>query len=387
MKISFFHDHRLRQKDNIYYSLGGLSSDVLERYTDIFGEIDVVCRKQDFLENEKLEEYSLTSNEKSNIVGLSSISIFDLLLETSEKKRIKEVVRNSDGIIVRLPSIIGLIACKEAYKLNIPVFVEMVADVWSSYWYHSTLGKIFAIPLESLNKKMIKKADFVLYVTGSYLQSKYPTNGEKIGCSDVVLPDKNVNFVERYNEKKEPKITIGTLAAVNVKYKGQKSMIDAIPILKEKGIDVEYQIVGSGNDSFLRKIAKKNNVEENVKFMGSINHSEVFSWLQTLDIYIQPSKQEGLPRAVVEAMSTGLFCMGANTGGIPELISPDYIFSNNRNNHMEIAEIIENLNINKMKIAGKNNFDKSINFRNSKLKDKRNNFYLEYKNYLIERNR
>ena len=49
------------------------------------------------------------------------------------------------------------------------------------------------------------------------------------------------------------------------------------------------------------------------------------SLLSEADIYIQPSLTEGLPRAVVEAMSTALPCIGFNTGGIPELIEPNFV--------------------------------------------------------------
>ena len=52
----------------------------------------------------------------------------------------------------------------------------------------------------------------------------------------------------------------------------------------------------------------------------------MFEWLDDMDLYIQPSLQEGLPRAVVEAMSRGLPALGAHTGGIPELLGEDCIF-------------------------------------------------------------
>ena len=42
--------------------------------------------------------------------------------------------------------------------------------------------------------------------------------------------------------------------------------------------------------------------------------------LDTCDIYVQPSLQEGLPRALIEAMSRGCPCIGARTAGIPELL-------------------------------------------------------------------
>jgi len=43
-------------------------------------------------------------------------------------------------------------------------------------------------------------------------------------------------------------------------------------------------------------------------------------WLDDVDLYLQPSLQEGLPRALIEAMSRGCPAIGSTTGGIPELL-------------------------------------------------------------------
>ena len=49
----------------------------------------------------------------------------------------------------------------------------------------------------------------------------------------------------------------------------------------------------------------------------------VLNWLDDIDIYVQPSFQEGLPRALVEAMSGGRPAFASTTGGIPELLPAD----------------------------------------------------------------
>jgi glycosyltransferase involved in cell wall biosynthesis len=48
----------------------------------------------------------------------------------------------------------------------------------------------------------------------------------------------------------------------------------------------------------------------------------VRDWLDRIDIYLQPSRQEGLPRALIEAMARACPALGSTAGGIPELLAP-----------------------------------------------------------------
>lgn len=120
-------------------------------------------------------------------------------------------------------------------------------------------------------------------------------------------------------------LKIVTTAAVNVRYKGQQYVIQAIPKLNKIGIRVEYHIIGEGDSSYLRDVAKRCGVEDQVVFQGRLPLKEVFNLLDEVDVYIQPSLQEGLPRSVIEALSRGCLAIGARTAGIPELLEDEYV--------------------------------------------------------------
>ena len=65
----------------------------------------------------------------------------------------------------------------------------------------------------------------------------------------------------------------------------------------------------------------------------------VLEWLNDVDIYIQPSRQEGLPRALIEAMSRGCPAFGSTAGGIPELLSPECLHQ--PGDYVRLAGLIE----------------------------------------------
>ena len=102
-------------------------------------------------------------------------------------------------------------------------------------------------------------------------------------------------------------------------------------------------------------------------------HEQMFSWLDEMDLYIQPSLQEGLPRAVMEAMSRGLPAIGAQTGGIPELLGEEYIFQ--RKGIDVIASMLTAITPIEMERMAMRNFEKAKDFQKETLDKRRYEFY------------
>ena len=82
--------------------------------------------------------------------------------------------------------------------------------------------------------------------------------------------------------------------------------------------------------------------------------------LKETDVYVQPSKTEGLPRAVIEAMSVGCYVIGTNVGGIPELLNENNLFKYNKPS--DFSQILTSLTKEIMKENAVNNFNKSKNY-------------------------
>lgn len=318
MNCLFVHDFRSYKKNDEFYTTN-LSYEIFrKRYLKIFRKINILnrCGRMDVKENEN--NYVKASGK--NVEFIDEIEIFNAVTFLKKYSEIKNTVNRNieknDFIIIRLDSFLGLIAAKYCRKNRKKYLIEVVGCVFDSFWNKGMLGKIIAIPLYFITKYEIKNAPYVVYVTSNFLQTRYPTFGKKTNISNVELIDKHDKTLMRRFEKiekieniDEHIFDIVTIAAVNVKYKGQDTVIKTISYLKKKGYkNYRFNIIGGGNNSYLKKLAKKLNVEEQVIFYGSVRHEEVMEMLKNFDIYIQPSKQEGLPRALIEGMSCGLLC-------------------------------------------------------------------------------
>lgn len=256
---------------------------------------------------------------------------------------------------------------------------------WDSYWNYSLKGKIVAPIAMFSMKKRVAQAPYVLYVTKNFLQKRYPTKGKQINCSNVELIQtdasvltKRLKRIEQKNSKNT--FIIGTAAGLDVLYKGQQYVIKALGKLKKMGfVNFEYQLIGGGTGDYLMQIARECNVENQVKIIGQLPHDKVFTWLDDLDAYIQPSRQEGLPRSMIEAMSRGLPCYGARTAGIPELLDSNFLFSNSKTEIDEIVALLLETYNNKdtqMKQAERN-YKEALKYQRNILVERRTKFFTD----------
>ncbi|MDV2684410.1 glycosyltransferase family 4 protein [Alkalihalophilus lindianensis] len=371
----FVHDHRFPKVESEYYHSYGFDEEFFNRYLSIFDKMAVIGREYNF---------KISSGDKAEKVqpDIEFLTILDLkqLKNKDIRDMINQKIKNSDYLVIRVPSILGLYAVRMAQQYKKPYLIEVVGCPWDAIANKGLTKIIPAAAITHLTKKAIRTSKYTVYVTEEFLERRYPTNGKYIACSNVTLNSVDDNFLSKRLEqidKLEPnKIILGTCATVDVIYKGQQDVIAAIAKLKDEGYYIEYQLVGGGDTSYLKSIAQKYGVAEQVEFVGSLKHEDVFKWLEQIDIYVHPSKQEGLSRAIIEAMSKGCPIFGADAGGIHELIDDDYIFD--KGNIQQIYDIFKSFNQKTMKEQAEENQKNSKKYLKSVLYKRRNGFFKEF---------
>lgn len=101
--------------------------------------------------------------------------------------------------------------------------------------------------------------------------------------------------------------------------KGYTYAIDAMFLLKQKGIHFQYTIIGGMSEEHLFHI-KEMGLSDNITLTGNIPFAEVQSILQRSHLFILPSLEEGIANVVLEAMASGIPVICANAGGMAEAI-------------------------------------------------------------------
>lgn len=380
-KVLFVHDGPLIvNSKNEYYGLD-YNNLVVERYLNLGNEVTFLMRVKKL---EDTSNFSHISNSNFRVIKIPETKdIKNYFKNKSAMENIvKKAVENSDVIIVRLPSMAGMVAYKFAEKAKKKIIVEVVACAFEGYFHHSNIGKIIAPYMYLKTKKIIKKAPFTSYVTNKYLQKKYPNRNNVLACSDVVLSNVNENDLAHRNNKimqmsMTHRYTFGSIGSIDINYKGHRHVIKAISILKEKGYNIEYVIVGNGKKSTLEKLIRKYKLENEVKLVGALPHNEISFFLKKIDLYIQPSDVESHGRVILEAFAVGAPVIGSSTGGIPELLEPSYIFL--KRDVADLVKVIERVlqeNSRSELLDNSNrNFEFVKSYELSKLNSKRNAFY------------
>lgn len=109
--------------------------------------------------------------------------------------------------------------------------------------------------------------------------------------------------------------------------KGLDVAVKASAILKQRGGQFQYTIIGNGDqDEMMRDFIAREGMEDCVSMPGFKPQEEIRRALSEADIFLLPSKtaadgdMEGIPVALMEAMAVGLPVVSTFHSGIPELI-------------------------------------------------------------------
>ncbi len=161
---------------------------------------------------------------------------------------------------------------------------------------------------------------------------------EKIVYIPNGIPDE---FFSQKKSNEENKILF--LGRISPKKKIE-TLIQAIPFLKNKSVEIE--IVGPTEEEYFKeimKIVKELNVEKRVTFSKPVyDLKEKIKKLDSCKIYVLPSRVEGMPQSLIEAMARDKIVIGSDSMAIRDLIKNNktgFLFE--FDNPKSLAEVIE----------------------------------------------
>lgn len=338
MKILYCHDNFYMPATDgkTIYSAGQFPYSYFHPFLEAFDELHVIARHNDLPADADVKALNVASGDRLKFRLMPNINSPAGLIKnySKVKKALAEELDQVDGVIIRAVSDMGWLLYKMAKKRKMPIAMEMAACAWDSTWNHgSPYGKIYA-PIRYVRDKIITlNADYVLYVSHEFLPNRYPTNAQTVFASNVRIErspnkvlDNKLKKIKKLYDGSAP-ITIGLIGTLKNKLKGVQDALEAISKIEDKVTrPIVFRVLGPGDEKPFREIEKKLKLKSTVHYDGLLKSgAEVLKWLDDLDIYIQPSYQEGVPRATIEAMSRAQPAIGSTAGGIPELLAPKWL--------------------------------------------------------------
>lgn len=378
MKVIFSTQAVVEFDGKHYYSNAVQST--YKRYTIFGGEIRCLSH----IKEVDVGTQDLIDENAVQFVGMKKINTLKKYIVDRKynDKLIEKEVAVADVCIAHVPCYHSESVVKYAKEYNKPYLTVVVGCPWDALWNYNYKGKLLAFGSYWTLKKIQKKSQYSIYVTNEFLQHRYPTTGHWIGCSNVNISTGIDGVLERRlsqinnRELSNQILKIGTTAALDVPYKGQIYVIRALAKLKKQGQIFEYHLVGAGHGDKLKAEVRKLGLDDQVYFHGCVEHSRITQFLDELDIYIQPSKQEGLPRATIEAMSRGCLCIGSHIAGIPELLLKEYLFP--KGNVKAIVRILSNISFEDCRKQAVRNYNFAKQYDVDRLNAKRADFLQQF---------
>ena len=363
--------------------------DFWKRYLDVVETVKVVSRlgKADYAQ---VEGYLRSDGDNVSFAPLPMVRGMKGYVKNviSFLKDAKKAVRDEDCAIIRLPSIPATFVEFVYARKHKPYVLEVVVDPLNAYAGNKLAAKVLT---EQLRKSCLN-ANGVSYVTQYALQEQYPSRARISGknteeyfesyYSSIILKDGFFAPARDYSKIGNKVKLVHTANNINNDVKGHDVVIEVVKKLNDLGIDASVTFIGDGDlRPELEKMAEVLGVGTKVVFTGLLGSAmDVREKLLDADIFILPTKAEGLPRAVIEAMAVGLPCLSTPVNGIPELLEKEYMFDpmDSQGFTEKIIELLQNPE--KMGQTSMRNINKAREYEETVLQQRRIEFYTKLKN-------
>jgi colanic acid/amylovoran biosynthesis glycosyltransferase len=134
----------------------------------------------------------------------------------------------------------------------------------------------------------------------------------------------------------------------------------------------------------VQQLAKELGVDSHIEFVGNLASRQLIRvQLDQADMFVLTSRQEGLPRVLIESMARSLVCIATNVGGVKELICEDFIIErDNKKQLVGAIERVSQLSEQQLLDIATVNYNKALEYKEASLSKRRQAMYQHLKEAL-----
>ena len=323
-----------------------------------------------------------------NLSNFYNISILtNCNLSQSKKAQYIKINKNNSVISMYLNIFIKLMSFRKKVNLLIFPYTSNSPLIYPVFLAHLLFKIPYVIVIHGggmypwnpvfFQKKFFMNANDIVAVSKPIKKEYEKRTGRSIKLIPPLIPfeienSSKIELRDHYNFGCDDKIIIciGSIKEI----KGSNILLEAflkldIDFVKDNNLKMVY--VGDGPlKSKLEEKIQEECMEEYVKFLGKLPHSDVKKIYKMGDIYVIPSLFEGMPISLLEAMFNSLPIIGANVTGINDIIKHEMnglLFD--INNPLDLANLIKYMVSNEKKCLelgnqAKESYDNRFNYSN-----------------------
>jgi len=225
----------------------------------------------------------------------------------------------------RSPEVVHL----HAHFAHSPASVAMFAGMFSGLPFSFTAHAkdIYTTDTDQLKEKMTLASHVVTCTryNKQYLESLFNGSAPPIFCVYHGIDLQQFAGHEPPRQPHNP-CRILTVARLTAK-KGILTLLQALAVLRDRGVDFEYILIGDGEDrdTVLETIVRLN-LQDYCRWRGTLSHDRVLEEFCRADVFVLACEiapngdRDGIPNVLVESLAMGLPAAGTTVSALPEII-------------------------------------------------------------------
>lgn len=244
-------------------------------------------------------------------------------------RRAKRGLAGVDLVHARMPDYTGIVGALLARRASVPCFIQVIADwatqgraiPWTKRYGLGALLKLHMAIYDRFERSICRGQ--LVFAQGTAAYEKHRANADAhLVCSSAHHESDIVPARPRFQSRVHRILNVARLTSE----KNQQLLIRALAALRADGGNWELVLVGEGpQESRLRGLSRELGVADFVEFTGMVQRGgRLWQCFDEADLFILPSRSEGTPKVLLEAMARGLPVVAAAVGGVPSIVSHDH---------------------------------------------------------------